>query len=50
MFEREGYMSGWEDSHMRQLARDNESIVADKGLPRRADSALAVGGEGNIGS
>ena len=34
---------------MRELFRDNESVVADEGAASGADSLLAVGGEGDVG-
>lgn len=35
--------------HVGELARDDEAIMPDEGFPRCADSALAVGSEGDVG-
>lgn len=36
------------DLHMRQLSRDNQTVIAYKGPARGNDSLLAVGRQGNV--
>lgn len=36
--------------HVYQLVRDNEAIVANKSLAGCADSLLAIGSEGDVGT